>query len=272
MLQIMSLVSIFISIFLVYKIVQSDLPQLVRQLLSAAITFAVYLLVFNWKAALIICIGISFHEYCHILAARKVGIPTRGFYLIPFVGGVALMEKVPLSRKDQALISLMGPLGGGVFSILIGIIYLYTGIPFIGQAAIWMIYINLFNLLPFSILDGGQLLNTITYSINRGFGLACAILSTIAAIIILWNFNPTISVLVFIYGGIPLIQEIYDWNAARSGKTYLISEKYFNVPVKLSRLQMFLTLASWLTTALVLYSSKYYLEQIFNLSPFDMFK
>ena len=272
MLQIMSLVSIFISIFLVYKIVQSDLPQLVRQLLSAAITFAVYLLVFNWKAALIICVGISFHEYCHILAARKVGIPTKGFYLIPFVGGIAFMEKVPSSRKDQALISLMGPLGGGVFSILIAAVYLYTGIPVIGQAAIWMIYINLFNLLPLSILDGGQLLNTITYSINRSFGLACAILSTIIAIIILWSFNPAISVLVFVYGGFPLIQEISDWNAARSGNIFLISEKYFDVPLKLSRFQMFLTFISWLATAAMLYSSKCYLEKNFNLNPFDLFK
>lgn len=272
MLQITLLISICISIYAVYRIIGSDLPLIARQLFSFILTFVTYLLFFNWKVALIICAGISFHEYCHILAARKAGIPTKGFFLIPFLGGIALMDKVPSSRKDQALIYLMGPLGGGLFSILIGVIYLYSGIPIIGQAAIWMIYINLFNLLPFSILDGGQLLGSVTYSINRTLGLFSSILSTIVAIIILWKFNPMISVLIFIYGGLPLINEIINWNNTRLGKYYLVDNNYLNAPVKQSRLQMSITLFSWALTAGILFYSKCYLEQNCGLSPLDLFK
>lgn len=272
MLQIMSLISVCISVYVVYKIIGSNLPLVARQLFSFILTFVTYLLFFNWKVALVICVGISFHEYCHILAAHKVGIPTKGFFLIPFLGGIALMDKAPSSRKDQAIIYLMGPLGGGLFSILIGVIYLYSGIPIIGQAAIWMIYINLFNLLPFSILDGGQLLSSVTYSINRTLGLFSSILSTIIAIVILWSFNPAISVLVFIYGGLPLIVEAINWNNVRLGKDYLVDNNYFNIPLRQSRSQMLITLFAWTATIGILYYSKYYLEQNFNLNPFDLFK
>lgn len=267
----MSAISVFVFILLVYKIIESDITLIWKQLLSIAISFVTYLLFFNWKVSLIICIGISFHEYCHILAARKLGISTKGFYLIPFLGGVALMESRPRSRKDQAIIYLMGPLGGGLLSILIGCLYFFFRIPILGQASIWMLYINLFNLLPFSILDGGRLLESITYSINRTFGMFCSILSTIIGAIVLWTFSPVIALIVSVYAGASLSKEINDWNHHRNGRAYLASEDWLNEIKKQSNIGILLTIISWSLTIIILYFSKLLLENTFNLSPLDLF-
>ena len=222
-----------------------------KQLGFALFTFIVYALLVGWQVALLLIIAVGFHEYCHLWAAKKMGLNTKGFYLVPFMGGVALVDGRYKSYGQQAFVVLAGPIGGGLLAIATAIAYHFTGIPFLAAAGTWMLYLNLFNLLPLSFMDGGQLMGTLTYSINRTLGMVCNVLSTIVAAYVMWHFNPVLLFLVLFLGGSAVLKEILDWNNFRKGKQYLCADTYLNPPEKLSVVQWIATAGTWAVTFLV---------------------
>lgn len=188
-----------------------------KQVLSYVITFAVYVLIMPWPTALVVMGGIAFHEHGHLWAAKKMGFENKGFFLIPFMGGVALSQGVTKRYSQKAFIAIMGPVAGALLSFVIYLVYLATGIPFIGQAAFWMAFLNLFNLAPLSFLDGGQLLESVVYSFNETLGLVVMAISTLVAIPILWYFNPVIAIMIAIFGGLSIHKDYKRWKMIQLG-------------------------------------------------------
>jgi Zn-dependent protease len=223
-----------------------------KQLGSLLFTFVIYSLFINWKAAILIMIAIGFHEGCHLWAAQYLKLKTQGFFMLPFVGGVALVADRYKTLGQQAFVVLAGPIGGGALALVVAGAYYVTGWPILAVAAIWMLMINLFNLLPLSMLDGGQLLNTLTYSINRTLGLVVYGISSIVAPFVIWKFNVTLALMVAFFGGVSLHQEYKNWKAFRSGAYHLCTEEYLNPPKKLSRWQIVGTIGSWIVAAAIM--------------------
>lgn len=242
-----------------------------KQIGFALVTFAIYTAIFNWQVAAVLCVGIGFHEYSHLWAARRLGLSTKGFYLIPFLGGLALVTERPKTRSDQAFIALMGPIGGGALALVTAGAYVLTDIPVLGTAAAWMLYVNLFNLLPLSILDGGQIMDTITHSINRTLGFVCQAASTAIAIVFLWHFSPVLSIFVVLMGGPPVVREYKNWNNYRHGRDYLVDENYLHPMKPQSMKNVAFTVAAWFGTAGVLLLLKVYLESVRNVHLMDLF-
>lgn len=220
-----------------------------KQVLSVLVTFLIYSLLVNWKVGLLLVIGVGFHELSHLAAARLLGLKTKGFYLMPFVGGVALVDDEYPSLSDQAIVVIAGPLGGALLAFATAGVYWATGIVFFGQAAEWMLYLNLFNLLPLSFLDGGQLMDTITNSISRTLALACSAVSTVVAVIVIWNLNSVLAVLIAIMGSAMVMNEYRNWKNYRAGNHYLCSHSYLNPPLKLSGHGIFTVIVAWSTLA-----------------------
>lgn len=216
-----------------------------NQLLSYLFTFGIYASTFNWKVALVLMIGVGFHECGHLWAAHKMGLKTGGFFLWPFVGGAALIQSRYTRYSQQSFTVLMGPMWGAVISFAAYGVYLLTGLPVFGEAAEWMALINLFNLAPLSQLDGGQLMETITFSINETLGVALMAISTVAGVILIWPMNPIISVLIVVYGGPYLWATYNNWNIRRHGQGFLISP----LPKTLTKTQIFQTVGAYSVTA-----------------------
>jgi Zn-dependent protease len=103
-------------------------------------------------------------------AMKKFGIPTKGMYLIPFVGGLAVGDK-PNSRWQDVTISLMGPIYGLLMTVVFYIAYLITGGHFVGLVASMSALINLFNLLPVYPLDGGRVVKSLVFSGRKKIAL-----------------------------------------------------------------------------------------------------
>lgn len=233
-----------------------------KQIGFAAFTFIIYTLLVGWQAALLLIVGVGFHEYSHLWAAKRMGMQTKGFFLLPFMGGVALVEGKYQRLSQQAFVVLAGPMGGGLLALATAGVYAVTGIPFLAAAATWMCYLNLFNLLPLSFMDGGQLMGTITYSINRTLGMVCLVISTAVAVVVLWFFNPFLTGLVLFIGGMSVIMELRNWHYFRTGRTYLCDDSYLNPPARLTTGQLVLTATGWAGTAAVLLAAYYLLQQV----------
>lgn len=124
------------------------------------------------EAACAIIYAIFVHELGHVLAMKACGIKTSGMYFLPFLGAVALSKEPARTRAQEWLIAIAGP-GFGLLSLipLLGVAYVTGDAHWIGYAAI-AAFINLFNLLPIGVLDGGRIVQAIAFSIAGWFGIA----------------------------------------------------------------------------------------------------
>ena len=120
------------------------------------ISLVVYAFVFGWRYAAGFIALLFAHEMGHYLAARQrglaVGLPT----FIPFVGAWIDLKEQPRDVETEAYVALAGPLHGTVAAIA-GYLAADDGGPrWLMAVAYSGFFLNLFNLLPISPLDGGR--------------------------------------------------------------------------------------------------------------------
>jgi membrane-associated protease RseP (regulator of RpoE activity) len=137
------------------------------KLLLAGASFATYALLYTWQFALGIMWAIAIHELGHVWAMRKTGMPTPGFYFVPFFGGAAIGERAQSERHD-VFITGLGPSWGLLAALPAAALYGVTGSPFWAALCGFIGFITLFNLLPIYPLDGGRLTNSIAASLAPG--------------------------------------------------------------------------------------------------------
>ena len=225
-----------------------------KQIGSTILTFIIYALLLNWKIAILVCLGIGWHEYCHILAAKRIGMKTGGFYLIPFMGGISFVTERYKTFFQRTFVVIMGPVGGSIPGFILGGLFYLTGSKHLWMAAAaeWFMVVNLFNLLPLSFMDGGQLAESVAYSINETVGLICYAGGTIIGIVLLLKLNVVIACAV-IFMGLPQVYNAYlDWKYLREGKTWKLSAAYLERPELLSKKEIVITAVAYLSAALVL--------------------
>lgn len=161
----------------------------VIKVLFAAGSLAAYSWLFSIEFAIALVLCLVFHEYGHIKAMKYFGLKTKGIYLIPFVGGLALSDDKINTRWQDIVISIMGPFFGLILSIAALIGYWLTDIEILAGIAVFNALLNLFNLLPILPLDGGHVLKSIAFSINSKLGLVACILGAVLGIYISYHFG-----------------------------------------------------------------------------------
>ncbi len=162
------------------------------KVLFAAGSLAAYSWLFSIEFAIALILCLIFHEYGHIRAMKYFGLKTKGIYLIPFVGGLALSDDKINTRWQDIVISIMGPFFGLILSIACLVGYWLTNLEILAGLAVFNAFLNLFNLLPVLPLDGGHILKSIAFSIHSKVGLVCCILGALLGIYISYYFNLTL--------------------------------------------------------------------------------
>ena len=157
--------------------------------LFAAGSLAAYSWLFSIEFAIALILCLVFHEYGHIKAMKYFGLKTKGIYLIPFVGGLALSDDKINTRWQDIVISIMGPFFGLILSIACLVGYWLTDIEILAGLAVFNALLNLFNLLPILPLDGGHVLKSIAFSINSKVGLVACVLGAALGIYISYHFG-----------------------------------------------------------------------------------
>ena len=165
----------------------------------AGASLASYAWLTSWQFGAVILVSLVIHEYGHLRAMRALGIPTKGMYLIPFVGGAAVAERAFQSRFEEYHVALAGPLCGLAQAVLLFAAYKVTEMPLFGALAAWVALFNCFNLLPITPLDGGRILRAITYSLNSGLaGLAFLFGILLCAALAIWLKSILLAVILLV--------------------------------------------------------------------------
>lgn len=137
----------------------------------AAASMASYAYLFSWQFAAVIMAMLFIHESGHIWAMKRCGIPTKGIFFIPFLGGAAVASEEFGSRDNECYTAIWGPIWGGLFALTILGFYFVTRNPLFAGIASWAAFINLFQLLPVSPLDGGRIVKSIAFSFSSYAGV-----------------------------------------------------------------------------------------------------
>lgn len=176
-------------------------PKLAKVGLVGA-SVAAYATLFTWQFAVLLVLAILIHEWGHVVSMKRCGMPVKGIYLIPFVGGVAVGQAYADNRLTEAQnyeIAMMGPVFGLGSCIALLVPYWTTGDAFWGASAAAVALVNLFNLLPIFPLDGGRVLRSLFASAGRKpvlIGMGASLLVT--AGLLFWIGAPMLAVLLAI--------------------------------------------------------------------------
>ncbi|HEV2969835.1 MAG TPA: site-2 protease family protein [Pirellulales bacterium] len=125
-------------------------------LLSMLLSLGVYWTAWGWKFALGLVLSIYVHEMGHVIALRRYGFKATAPMFIPGLGALIRLQQQVVNPREDAEIGLAGPIYGlGAAVVALGL-WFTTDRPIFAAIAGVGAWINLFNLLPISPLDGGR--------------------------------------------------------------------------------------------------------------------
>lgn len=189
---------------LAFKLLKS--VKLVKVVLAGA-SVGAYAWLFSIEFALVLIACLVAHEYGHVRAMKYFGIKTKGIYLIPFVGGLAVADDKINTRWQDVVISIMGPVFGLFMSILCLILYGITDSELFAGAAVLSALLNLFNLLPILPLDGGHVLKSISFSMRSWLGLSVCMAGIALGTWVAYTFGLVLLVFFLAVGSLEVIME-----------------------------------------------------------------
>ena len=121
------------------------------------ISLVVYSWIFGWLYAAGFVGLIFVHEMGHFIAARQKGLDVGAPTFIPFIGAYIDLKQRPHDAETEAYIAIAGPILGTMAAFAV---YFYAREV---DSRLWLavaysgFFLNFFNLLPVSPLDGGRI-------------------------------------------------------------------------------------------------------------------
>ena len=135
--------------------------------LTGLISIGAYAVFLGWPFAFGLVASLLVHELGHVVQIRREGMPVKALNFVPFLGAYVLSERAT-SDDQQARISIAGPVAGTALAVVLmavaGDDELLLAVAYTG------FFLNLFNLLPVPLLDGGG----VGQAFNAGWWLLIA--------------------------------------------------------------------------------------------------
>jgi Zn-dependent protease len=125
-------------------------------LFSFLFFIALYVSIFGWRYGLGISACILIHEMGHFIDIKRRGLPAEMPVFLPGFGAYVRWNALGVTRRQIAQISLAGPLAGWIAAAVCYLIYAQTGDPLWAALARTGAVLNVLNLIPVWVLDGGQ--------------------------------------------------------------------------------------------------------------------
>jgi len=162
-----------------------------RTWVQSALLLAVSLALFafagffeNTPVDLALTIGVLlFHELGHYFGMRVFNYQDVRMFFIPLFGAAVAGRSRSVLGYQEAIVLLLGPLPGIAIGTALGLACLTFDSNLLRSAALLLLVINAFNLLPIMPLDGGRLLHLVLFSRQP---LLEAIFRVVAAGLLIW--------------------------------------------------------------------------------------
>jgi Zn-dependent protease len=123
---------------------------------SMLLSLAIYATIWGWRYAAGFIALLFAHEIGHYVAARQCGLKVGAPAFIPFMVAWIALEDQPINVETEAYVAIAGPIVGTIAALAV---YLWARSEDSGlllAIAYSGLFLNLFNLLPISPLDGGR--------------------------------------------------------------------------------------------------------------------
>jgi len=121
------------------------------------LSLAIYATIWGWPYAAGFIALMFAHEMGHYVAARQCGLNVGAPAFIPFVGAWINLKEQPRDVRTEAYVAVAGPLVGTVSAVAVYLWGRWTDSTLLLAIAYAGLFLNLFNLLPVSPLDGGRI-------------------------------------------------------------------------------------------------------------------
>lgn len=125
-------------------------------LLSFFAFLALYWSLWGMKFGIGFALLILIHEMGHYLDVKRRGLPAEMPVFLSGLGAYVKWQALGVSLQTRAGVSLAGPLAGWLASVVCVAIWWHTREPFWASLARVGAFLNVLNLIPIWILDGGQ--------------------------------------------------------------------------------------------------------------------
>lgn len=129
---------------------------------SMLLSIGAYALMFGWRYAVGFVLLIFVHEMGHYIAALRRGLDVGAPMFIPFVGAWVELKSLPHDAETEAYVGLGGPFIGTLGALVcFGLAREFDSSLLLALAYAGF-FLNLFNLIPLSPLDGGRITAVLT--------------------------------------------------------------------------------------------------------------
>jgi len=126
------------------------------------LSLIVYAGIWGWRYAAGFIALLFAHEMGHYIAARQRGLNVGAPAFIPFVGAWIALKEQPVDVETEAYVALAGPLVGTAAALAVYLWARSEDSSLLLAIAYSGLFLNLFNLLPISPLDGGRVTSIVS--------------------------------------------------------------------------------------------------------------
>jgi Zn-dependent protease len=138
------------------------LPLLLKSGGTMLLMIWVYTIRWGWKFAVGFVLLLLVHECGHLLVARKFGLKVGAPIFIPFMGAFIALKEAPKNAWIEACVGIGGPLLGSFGALICNSLGELLQTPLFFALAWFGYFLNLFNLMPVGMLDGGRIVTAMS--------------------------------------------------------------------------------------------------------------
>ncbi|MEP6602445.1 MAG: site-2 protease family protein [Spartobacteria bacterium] len=137
-------------------------PILLKSGGTMLIMIGVYTAIWGWKFAVGFVVLLLVHECGHLIVARKFGLRVGAPVFIPFMGAFIALKEAPRNAWMEACVGIGGPMLGSLGALVCNSIGEIFDAPIFFALAWFGYFLNLFNLTPVGMLDGGRIVSAMS--------------------------------------------------------------------------------------------------------------
>jgi Zn-dependent protease len=137
-------------------------PILLKSGGTMLLMIGVYTAMWGWKFAVGFVLLLLVHECGHLIVAKKFGLKVGAPVFIPFMGAFIALKDAPKNAWMEACVGIGGPMLGSLGALVCNALGEFFNAPIFIALAWFGYFLNLFNLTPVGMLDGGRIVSAMS--------------------------------------------------------------------------------------------------------------